>query len=590
MKEGTLIGGTHVYVPSFFNPSDYKLTELETKVLLAQIPALRSIEELYLFQKGGRRNVEMCQAIEEVGKVSNNPRIKEFWYMNQIYGCVYDISGNKLKPPFTEKEWEEAIKLLPIDQQDKYRGYEAYFTNPELDPHDKKGRNVFVNITDKSDEEFKQWMGQQFDIFYQSLSDVEKSARLEIILRPETKFVMKRKGDAYHWMQKPWTKIYPELTKKAAESFWQAGILCAKQYPKYSGILKATGRGMLTNNFDLRDVLLSMNDSGLYTFGGLTEEYIGSGLGWSFVKKQAYDLVLGVRDQKLTEQISKTKSKVPIFIEQLPKDLRNDSISEVNMQAIVSAMLVGDSKHWGATMAARNWPNDRLLNDLFPVVFMHVKESNERAKYLIKPTAEILLPPDKVPDEKTLSEHVNMETILHEYGHSVGKQKIYDAALEEGKATACAIWNYRLVNENPKVVEQYSWTIPVSLIRRIRTGLDIKTKKITDAHAIGENSILDEMFASGAVKIFDEIFEVDPELVIKTASEYVVHAVELEVNGKQEAITEYLAPHTKANEGTFQMIEKLNKLKIPKSIFFDRGTIDELEARFNDYLKILTKN
>ena len=590
MQEGTLIGGTHVYVPSFFNPGEYTLTELETKVLLAQIPALRAIEELYLLQKGGRINAKMCQVIETVGKSSDNPRIKEFWYMNQIHGCLYDISGNKLKPPFTESEWKEAIKSLPADTQAEYSKYGAYFTNPELDPHDKKGRNVFINKTDKSDEEFEKWFSEQFDIFYQSLSDVEKSARLEIILRPETKFVMKRKGDTYHWMQKPWTKMYPELTKKTAESFWQAGMLCVKEHPKYSGLLRATGRGMLTNNFESRDILLSMNDSGLYTFGGLAEEYIGSGLGWSFVKKTAYDLVLGVQNPKFTEQISKTKSKVPLFIEKLPKDLRNDSISDVNMQAITTVMLVGDSKHWGATMAARNWPNDKLLNDLFPVVFMHAKESNERAKYLIKPIAEILLPPDKVMDEKTFSEHTNMETILHEYGHSVGKQKIYDTALEEGKATACAIWNYHLINENPKAVEQYCWTVPVSLTRRIRSGIDVKTRKIADAHSIGENSILNQMYASGAVKISNEIFEVNPQLVIKTAGEYVVHAVELAFNGRQEAITEYLTPHTVASEETFQMIEKLNKLKLPRSIFFDRGTIDELEASLNEYLKTLGKN
>jgi len=587
MEEGALINGTHVYVRSVFNPTEYDLTKIETKVLLAQIPTLRAIDELYLLQKGGRNNVEMWRGIERVAASSKNPRIEEFRMMYQIYGCPYDSSGNKLKTPFTLEEWKATMKSLP--SSDVLIGYGEFFTNPDEQKYAKRGYNVFLNETDMPEKEFVEWVNQYFQDENEGLHEVQKSARITPLLRLDTQVVVRGKNGDYKIEQTTWTESHPDIVQKAAESLWDAGKACASEFPVYSALLKATGRGMLTNNFDLRDVLLPQNDSRLYTFGGITEEYIGSQLGWSFVKKGAYDLVIGVKNPELSRVINETKSKVPGMLKKLPLNLRNESIADVNMQAINTVFLAGDSYHFGFTLAARNWPNDQILNALYPCVIMHAKECNTRVKYLIKPVAEALLPPDKIPPDELLSKSVNYGTILHEFSHSIGKRTIYDAPLEEGKATAGALWNYPLFTEDQKSLEGFYWTVPVNLVRTIRGGSDHETWEVNEAHAIGENALLEELFASGAVKISDGFFEVDPQGMIKTAEQYFINAVQLEYGGDQGAVDEYLKPYRMAGQQVRELIQRLNELKLPRSTYVDRGTIDELETRLNTHLKSLMR-
>jgi hypothetical protein len=588
IQEGELIGGTHLYVRSVFEPSQYKLTETETRTLSAQIPALRAIDQLYFRQKGGKHNSAVWSALSLVAREGGNHSIEEYQKQMSIYGWLFDRSGNKIKPEFSEGEWVEATQKVKHGEQleSSFFPKELYeqFVHDEKAP---KGAGVFVNLTDMTDKEFAEWAQKKLNNDLKNMSDVERSAKTHPFLDIATRVSVGRALPSYGEFEirsEPWTAIYPRFTKEAAEAFWNAGEICAKEFPMYAALLKATGRGMLNNSSEARDMLLPQVDSRLYTFAGLGEEYIGSGLGWSFAKKAAYDFVLGVENSEMNELIEKTKSKLPEMVKALPEDLQDDKVSPVHMRAIDIVYIAGDTAHSGATLSARNWPNDLLLNPICPDLTFHVSDGKRRAKYLVGPAAKVLLPEDKILDEETLGRYSQMLVIIHENCHSLAKGKLHDTALEEGKATAGAIWHASRFVET-KEVDSYCWAAIPNLVRTVRSGSDYNTGVVTEAHAIGENVILGKMFENGAAKVSDgKIEHLDPLWMRDIATTFFVDAARLQKAGYQGAIDDYLRPYRKMSDEMKSLSKSLDNINLPKSFHVDRGTIDELEARLRNYL------
>ncbi len=581
LQTGQRVVGKFVYIHTPFNPQTYGLTRTETQTLLAQVPALRATDDLYFLQKGGERNRRMQRLLERVARQVDSQAFHEYQTLVSFYGAPFDESGRKVKPTFSREEWIEIQRRAGVQEKDL--PYDQLISDEEA----ARGANVFVNETDMDDKQFNEWASKLFEHAHGKMSEVERSARVNPLLDIGTRVVVRgSKGNYGIARNTNWSK-YP-YADKIAESLWEAGKVCEKELPRYSFILKATGRGVLTGNFDARDMSLTFYDSRLYTFGGVTEEYVGSSLGWNFVKKGAHDLIVGVKNPALTEKIKATRSKVPDLVRTLPEDLRNSTIADVNMDAIDIAFASGLTQHMGYTIAARNWPNDPLLNALYPYIVLHTSEAKIRIKYIVRPTAEALLPEgEKLPDDERFSALSEDFTIGHEFDHSVGKRKIYDQALEEGKATAGSVWHRTQLGYTQAETEEFCKAIAPNIVRTIRMGSDLETGAINEAHAIGENVLFEKCLAAGAIEVVGGRLEVRPVKMVGVAGEYFVEAVRLEAGTSQEAIDAYLAPYRKLSNATSGLIRRLDDLGLPKTVIVDRGTVEEFEARLREHLKTL---
>jgi len=595
-----LVNGTHAYCTAFFEPSKYNLTQTEIKTMLAQIPALRAIDNLYILQKSGVNGLKIWKGVNSIlrvygydtggqgGVIHTNYSTELLNYRNafSIYGAPWDSKGNKIKLEFTEEDWkrfsDEISKHgnVQVDLKEIFQ----LIKNPGKP---KKAYEVFINDTGLSDEEFEEKMSKLFEEEIKRLTDLEKSARQNPFLRIDSRIIVKGK-EIPMLIETPYYEVpeWAPYVKEAAEALWKASRIIKSEYPIYSLILSSTAESMITGNTDLRDALIAQNDSRLFTLAGVCEDYIGMMQGWTFVKKGAYEMFLGVKDPETTQLIQKAKDKLPEMLKEIPTDLRNDSIPNININAYVHAWIAGEANHMGAQILAVNWPNKNTINNVFPTIILNVNEHTLKAKHVFLPMVREGLIEDQFEKNisyETLPKAWLTQTIIHEISHSIGRAKVRDNRAEEGKAIAGSLFNMKHVAEK-EVMNNAIYSFPVELIRAIRRRVD-KNGKVNGSHEIASNAILEYCYASGALDVENSKFVIkSPNELVNAVGNFYIDVLNLAQESQSE-IDKFFDKYSSISEKTKGVIQTLNNANIPLDIFIDRGSLDELEYWLREALE-----
>ncbi len=582
-KEGQLVdGGTLVYVPVQFDAS--VLTVTEARVLRLLMPAARAINVLMYTQKGGPTNARLYETTSRIAETTDSQPVWDYGVHVAHYGGPWDKVGNRVKPPFSRTAWLEEASRCHIDRREAEELYSFMVKGGKAPP----GTNVVLNETDMTNGLFAKWARERYNRVWDGLSQPEKLARTDPFLRLDTRVVVNGRDGRYKIKQTPWEKYEParQHVKTAAEAFLKAAEDCSREFPGLSAILKATATGMHSGNFDARDVLLPRNDSRLYVLGGLTEEYIGAQFGWEFVKKGAFDLIMGLQNKEGTKKAKKARDLVPKFIATLPKDLQNDSIVDTVIHALDIAFLAGDCAHEGYTVSARNWPNSEHLKDAAPYIVYHGADARAVVRYLELPTVRALWGEDEAPDDATVFQARGDFMMLHELNHRVGKRIAYDAALEEGRASAGALKFFPVyakhVGYDNRALERFCKVVVPRMFRAINTGSDLKSGAVTEHHAIGEHGIIRRALGNGGIEIRrGKIEEIKPRLVVEAGTDYFMEALRLERFGTPDEIKAFIKPDERLSPEARSVLGTLKRVKLPKGIYRDRGTVNAFEARLD---------
>ncbi len=573
--EGQLLWGSHVYLPTRFNPTEYSFTATEINALLAQVPALRAVNSLYALQAGGQRNMDLWNAVDAAAK-SGAGTVADYRLRVLTFGGFFDSSGTKFKPEFGREAWEAAL----AEARQRQHVPDIPYDELARDEEPPTGADVFVNETQMPKEEVARWGQGRLDAIQKTFGKFRRWAMQDPMLNMSTRARLVSDGaGGYTVIEKSWQELYPDLVRTAADSFVAAGEICEATSPAYAAILNATAVGFETGNYLPRDILLSRNDSRLYTFAGLTER-IGDGLGWDFVNKNAFDAVIAVVDQNQTAEYQKLAQLAPILVKELPKELRNPNLHPPVLHALRILYEAGISSHAGSSIAARKWPNfpaDRITADTCTYVVDHGDTAN-RAKYLLMPTARVVLHESEIPGMEDIGRYSKMFDAGHELFHAVGLKRIEHSALEEGRPSAGAIWQAERLLGSKEEADRYCKAILPMLVRFVRAGLKENGEVTGDFHAKGTNALVNMIFENGGAKLHGGKVEVEPVGMRKAAGEYCVEGTRLLAGGDQKPIDAFFEPHKVARKETIELIAAMKAAKIPRTFVRDRGTVDEFEA------------
>ncbi len=582
--------GTLVYVPGTIDLSGLGPTEL--RVLRALGPAVDATDSLFYLQRGGQRGLDAYNVLRAVARGTKDPGVTEYYFEVSHNGGVYDIraNGERLAVPFDGAAWRKeakgAVKRGEVDAA--YR----YFTRaPKFAP---RGGNVFVNATDMPDEKFKKWADGELDRVWKCMTEPERQAKSHPLLQLGTRAVVTGSKGRYIVEQTPWAQYEPTrpYVTIASDAFHKASKIAEHDFPWLARILRQTAIGMYSGNFNARDLLLPRNDSNLYVFGGLTEEYVGAKLGWEFSKRGGFDLVLSSMNPEVTALAGRAKKLVPKFIAKLPKELRNTSISDITIHGLNISFLAGDTQHDCYTPSARNWPNNESLKDAAPYIVFHTGDGAAITQYLEMPAAAALMPEGEVPTFEAVAAHKRELIILHEICHTVGDRLLYNQSLEEGKATAGAFFYLPMFasseNLGGKALKEFCNAMIPRVVRAVKSGYDTKTGSIQEHHAVGENVLLQMCIDSGAVEVGGGKLEaLHPREIFKVAGEYFVKGAELEHHGTPQQIERFLKPYRRASPDVVGLIETMQKARVPSNVFVDRGFSEDLRRAVDRRLRVL---
>src|SRR3989338_1248333 len=180
-QEGQLMWGTHIYVPSAFNPQGYGLRPVEVRALLAQLPAVGAMTNLYFLQNGGMPNLRLWNVVNATAG-SGNEAVQDYRRRVSAYGGPFDSVGKRFEPGFSKDVWNAAQvegqkEIVSIVNYDTLIG----------DDEAPTGADVFVNETRLTKEQVAKWGQQELDAVNKGLSQAEKWAMKHPLLNTSTK-------------------------------------------------------------------------------------------------------------------------------------------------------------------------------------------------------------------------------------------------------------------------------------------------------------------------------------------------------------------------------------------------------------------